>query len=137
MDWLSDKLEESTAEWQIVVTHFPPTWRQPQWSALAAQHGIDLIITGHQHNQKLHYMADDHFGATGWIVTGGGGGIYSEATPRKDGEDDQYGFVDFIVTKEHIEVNMISHGGVNPSRNHPIVRNQTKVVQRSKPPPMP
>jgi len=46
------------------------------------------------------------------IVTGGGGGITSEHSPKTNGQDDQYGFLDMTLTKKHLQFDMISHGGV-------------------------
>jgi len=120
--WLDDRLPDSTAEWQIVVTHFPPVWGREDWMRLAHLHGIDLIITGHRHRQEVHYMEPDtdydgwpglksnFLDPTAWIVTGGGGGVTSENYPDDHGHDDQYGFVDLTLSKNKIEIEMLSHG---------------------------
>lgn len=47
-----------------------------------------------------------------YIISGGGGGIYSEGAPTDSGEDDEYGFVDFKMSKDALEIMMVSHTGV-------------------------
>jgi len=112
--WLEAGLSASTADWQIIVTHFPPEgmWGGEQWKALAAKYGIDLMITGHRHRQEVHYMgAQNPMLPTAYLVSGGGGGITSENKPTADGQDDEYGFMDLTLTKREIMVEAISHGG--------------------------
>merc|ERR1712012_1447592 len=78
--WLDAALDASTAHWQIVVTHFPPTWDRAMWEDLSRRHGIDLIVTGHTHYQEFHNRDVFNFlHPTAWIITGGGGGITSES----------------------------------------------------------
>ncbi|CAE7300628.1 CMD1 [Symbiodinium sp. KB8] len=48
---------------------------------------------------------------TAFVVSGGGGGITSEAIPSENGEDDQYGFMDLTVSKHEIKITAVSHGG--------------------------
>lgn len=111
--WLEERLGNSTADWQIVVTHFPPYFGKEYWTDLAHRHGIDLIISGHVHKQELHtHGAENFLKPTSWLVSGGGGGITSENIPDEVGHDDQYGFYEMTLTKEVIEVQAISHGGV-------------------------
>lgn len=112
VDWLKHQLAKSTATWRIVVTHVPP---EPgtSWEELARDYGIDLIVTGHIHYQLFWGHNDDGnpMKPTSVLISGGGGGITSENVPREDGEDDAYGFVDLALTKDTIELTMISHGG--------------------------
>eukprot|EP00406_Dinophysis_acuminata_P059097 CAMPEP_0179285194 /NCGR_PEP_ID=MMETSP0797-20121207/39079_1 /TAXON_ID=47934 /ORGANISM="Dinophysis acuminata, Strain DAEP01" /LENGTH=395 /DNA_ID=CAMNT_0020993997 /DNA_START=39 /DNA_END=1223 /DNA_ORIENTATION=- len=110
--WLREGLRTSEADWQVVVTHFPPTWNVDTWRDIAASYGVDLIVSGHVHNQFVHYAGPDNFLApTAWIVSGGGGGITSEGTPSSEGHDDQYGFMDLTLTKDEITIEAISHSG--------------------------
>merc|ERR1740138_466945 len=109
--WMDNHLSASTAEWQIVVTHFPPEgeWGGEEWTRLSSEHGIDLILVGHRHRQEMH--TDSQLAPTTYVVSGGGGGITSENEPDGNGEDDEYGFVDLTVTAGEIMLEMISHGG--------------------------
>jgi hypothetical protein len=127
--WLEVRMALSTAEWQIVVTHFPPSYGPTitEWfRELSSKYGIDLIITGHVHKQEVHYQ-DGPFGDTAWIVSGGGGGITSEAPPSLDGQDDQYGFMDIAISKDRLLIEAHSHGGINGDR---VVRSATEVRPR-------
>jgi len=110
--WLETGLSQSTADWQIVVTHFPPEHGHGDWARISKTYGVDLLITGHRHQQEVHYMEESNFlRPTAYIVSGGGGGITSEATPDANGTDDQYGFMDLTLTKQEIMIEAISHGG--------------------------
>lgn len=122
MQWLERVLPESTAKWQIIVTHFPPAWATEDWSRLSEKHGIDLILTGHRHMQEVidkdtppyeffPGVYTNFLGPTAWVVSGGGGGVTSEKEPDVNGNDDQYGFVDIAMTNELIVIQAISHGG--------------------------
>ena len=99
-DWVSQLLPKSQATWQIAVTHFPCGHEQGFYKSLANM-GLDLLVTGHRHDQEL-WLPDDyaknHMGIT-CIVTGGGGGITSEATPDPDHtEADHSGFgIDMVL----------------------------------------
>merc|ERR1712232_1111639 len=67
--WLEDRLAKSTADWQIIVTHYPADY-EPSGSAvflpLVGKYGVDLIISGHVHRQEIHYR-DSVFGDTAFI----------------------------------------------------------------------
>lgn len=122
--WLDRLLGASTTEWQIVVTHYPPNFgNQAAWLEMSAKHGIDLFVTGHVHRQEVHYRGDA-FGDTAYIISGGGGGITSEGVPSMDGNDDQYGFMDLTLSRQHILIQAISHGG--------RVRSNTTVFPRAR-----
>jgi len=127
VQWLSAGLAASDADWQFVVSHFPPDFRIDFWAQLSARYGIDLIVGGHRHQEEVHY--NDGFGGgildnTAWVVAGGGGGITSEGLPRVDGQDDMYGFMDVTITKSQLLIEAISHSG--------IVRSSTWVYPRAK-----
>ncbi|CAE7226818.1 PAP17 [Symbiodinium natans] len=110
--WLEEGLGSSTADWQIIATHFPPEHGLDQWRRLSKSYGVDLLLTAHRHVQEVH--VDDEANIlhpTSFVVSGGGGGITSEAVPSENGEDDQYGFMDFTVSKHEIKITAVSHGG--------------------------
>mmetsp|Transcript_57468 Transcript_57468/g.131312 ORF Transcript_57468/g.131312 Transcript_57468/m.131312 type:complete len:136 (+) Transcript_57468:3-410(+) len=115
MIWLEAELALSEADWQVVVTHFPPTgsWGEEQWASLSREHGIDLFITGHLHRQEVRApnSAGNPLGPTAIVISGGGGGITSEGVPNPDGDDDEYGFMDMMFSKQEISIEAISHGG--------------------------
>jgi hypothetical protein len=130
-DWLDEVVPLSTADWRIVVTHFPPYFGKEEWMDVARKHEIDFIITGHRHSQFVRQVGDDpvliwpdwgtgayavgytdFLDPTAWVVSGGGGGITSEHAPSWDGNDDQYGFMDMTLSKDNITVEAISHSGI-------------------------
>merc|ERR1719401_874938 len=74
--WLERLLTTTTATWQIVVTHFPPTWGRSHWLHFTEKYGVDLIVTGHKHTQNVWgpTSPDNFLRPTGVIISGGGGG---------------------------------------------------------------
>mmetsp|Transcript_30419 Transcript_30419/g.101052 ORF Transcript_30419/g.101052 Transcript_30419/m.101052 type:complete len:160 (-) Transcript_30419:38-517(-) len=120
--WMEERLLASSADWHVVVTHFPPQYHVEVWARLAEMYAIDLIVTGHRHQQEVSGR-DPKIGQAAWVVSGGGGGITSEGSPCKDGNDDMYGFFDVTISHERIKLEAISHSGV--------VRRTTMVKPRS------
>ncbi|CAE7249231.1 Tartrate-resistant acid phosphatase type 5 [Symbiodinium microadriaticum] len=111
--WALQKVPQSNADWQIGLTHFPCGHESGFYAQLHGM-GMDLLVTGHRHDQELH----DHSGPGGMtcIVTGGGGGITSEATPNPMDRthwygEGQYGFYDFTVDKSKIYIESINYDG--------------------------
>lgn len=110
MTWLREALEESTAEWQIVVTHIHPD--PDQWEDLARDYGIDLFLTGQEPRQEVLYLDNTNaLRPSGVINAGGGGGLVSKEAPDPSGKDSQYGFMDLTLSKETIKVELVSRGG--------------------------
>jgi len=125
-EWLDEIVPTMTGDWRIVVTHFPPYWGSDDWVEISKKHELDLIITGHRHSQHIYVNDDqgeqiwpddpaklmtDFLNLTAYFVSGGGGGITSERKPEGSGEDDEYGFMDMVITKDLIKVEALSHGG--------------------------
>eukprot|EP00418_Pyrodinium_bahamense_P001412 CAMPEP_0179016278 /NCGR_PEP_ID=MMETSP0796-20121207/3231_1 /TAXON_ID=73915 /ORGANISM="Pyrodinium bahamense, Strain pbaha01" /LENGTH=400 /DNA_ID=CAMNT_0020711951 /DNA_START=248 /DNA_END=1450 /DNA_ORIENTATION=- len=117
--WVQRLLSSSQATWQIVVTHFPCGHEQGFYRALHTMYGLDLLVTGHRHDQELwlpSMTSKNHMGGLTCIVTGGGGGITSEATPDPENQEDwygeaQYGFYDLTITREGILIQSINYNG--------------------------
>jgi len=112
------QLKKSTADWQIIVTHFPCGHEIGWYRMLKANLGLDLLVTGHRHDQELWAPGHPRFNDLGGlycIVTGGGGGITSEATPvENDGNwygEAQYGFYDLVIKKSGIDITSIDYAG--------------------------
>lgn len=130
--WLARKLHASDADWQIIVTHYPATFLMDVWPSLFAEFGVDLFISGHTHQQELHYKRSDEkeFGDTAMIISGGGGGITSEELPNIfTGEDDSYGFMDLTITQAEIKVVRYTHGGLGGT---PFIRGVDIITPRER-----
>ncbi|CAE7853677.1 PAP4, partial [Symbiodinium necroappetens] len=125
-DWLAKELQASTAEWQIIVTHYPPNFEpcRSTWESYLVEYGVDFYVSGHTHLQHTNTT----FGETAFVISGGGGGITSEILPSKTGEDDGYGFMDVVIQHDAMYITRYSHGGVDKKT---IVRGVTKVSPRS------
>lgn len=118
MTWLENGLRNSKADWQIIVTHFPAYYPalQERLKPLAERYGVDLIISGHVHAQEIWYQREAYgqdWGDTALLISGGGGGIFSEGTPSHSGHDNQYGFMDMEMSKDKIIVSSYSWGVQN------------------------
>ena len=100
--WLEAGLARSTADWQVVITHFP-CWHDSAWyQKLHATYGLDLLVTGHRHSQELHKI-----GGLTCFVTGGGGGVTSEGAPMGE-MTSEYGFFDLAFSKTRIQIELVN-----------------------------
>eukprot|EP00933_Yihiella_yeosuensis_P014885 TRINITY_DN13148_c0_g1_i1.p1 TRINITY_DN13148_c0_g1~~TRINITY_DN13148_c0_g1_i1.p1 ORF type:complete len:352 (+),score=56.28 TRINITY_DN13148_c0_g1_i1:65-1057(+) len=109
--WVKQKLKESKATWQILVTHFPCGHKEKFYRSLHLQYGLDLMVTGHVHFQKM-YWSPERLGGLTCFITGGGGGITSENSVKiNDPYDHQYGFYDLTISKEEIYIESINWKG--------------------------
>jgi len=118
--WITNKLRESRADWQITVTHFPcgQDGEHGAFYRHLRREGLDLLVTGHRHDQELWRPGDNfnYMGDLACFVTGGGGGISSEATPDPNNKEDwfgeaQYGFFDLTITKDKMTIESINWDG--------------------------
>jgi len=113
MAWLEDHLNKSTADWQIIVTHFPPDpwFAYKDYRRLTKTYGIDLIVGSHRHDTEMwdanSYNAKAAPGCA-YVVVGGGGGVTSEQNP---GANSQYGFIDMLLTNDTLELKLINQWG--------------------------
>jgi len=148
-EWLTNAVtaSDTDAQYQIVVTHYPGAKSlghagqdQINWIEWAPKYGIELIISGHKHFQRVFQGVipghggpthgtisgvDEHWDqGTTSIITGGGGGIISDniQNAQEDGQDDAYGFFEFHATLEKLVLTAYSHGGLQKKL---IVRNTT------------
>jgi len=134
LKFIQEEVPKSDADWQILVNHYPAMYNMPgmTWSQWADPNGIDLILTGHTHEQKTHFK-DNYggvdFGDTAYVISGGGGGISAVQVPSPDGQEDSYGFFDMHITKDNITMTAYSHGGKTGKL---IIRNQTVVPANKK-----
>jgi len=102
LKWMEEQLNSSTADWQLIVSHFPPeAWyngrAMVRW---AKKYGIDLWIAGHRHTQDLKQR--NNWWDIAYVVTGAGGGVTSEGTPTRS--TPEYGWMDLAVTKDKLTV---------------------------------
>lgn len=104
-----DVLKESTAEWHIVVTHFPTMYADADIMRLHELYGIDVLFTGHAHLQSLTQRENGMV----TVISGGGGGVTTDAgmIDLAHGDDDALGFVDFAIDRTQLKINMQSWGG--------------------------
>jgi len=117
-------LKTSTADWKIVVTHFPghQVATDVRLHGLHKQYGIDLLFTGHEHQQRSGVTNE-----MAWIVSGGGGGVTTDSGASCDGNDDAYGFIDFTINRDELVANFHSHGG------HPDSKEAKQIFRNSVP----
>lgn len=123
--WLKKKLRESKADWQVVITHFPCEFDKEMWKTSHEFYGLDLVITGHRHQQELWNRASSNFyiqnmiranpiGNVMCIVSGGGGAIVYERLKHViyDQQDlTAYGFFDLTISKHEMRIEMIDRFG--------------------------
>jgi hypothetical protein len=108
---VEEGLKKSTAEWHIIVTHFPPPTviADKYFQRLNTQYGIDLVFTGHTHEQVAGI---DKGTGMPWIISGGGGGVTTDSNPDfPGGHDVAYGFVDFAINRTNLKFDMHTWGG--------------------------
>ncbi|CAE7206931.1 Acp5 [Symbiodinium necroappetens] len=109
--WATEKLKQSDAQWQIMVTHFPCGHKVKYYKELHLKYGLDLLVTGHTHYQMM-YWAPEKLGGLACFITGGGGGITSENNVELENDNDhQYGFFDLSMSKDEIKIESINWKG--------------------------
>lgn len=124
--WLEEKLAKSDATWKVVVTHFPCGYDGAWYKGLKAKYGLDLLVTGHRHQQELwwpgtkskyvrSFMETESWdgSAPACFVTGGGGGIVSQKFGYADYGWDLlwYGFFHLTVSKYQMSIELVDTDG--------------------------
>lgn len=121
--WVEQKLAGSKTDWQVIVTHFPCGFEADWFKGLNSRLGLDLLVTGHRHDQELWKSGQIGYsgilGGLTCFVTGGGGGITSEESVLPgarshnwDNVKTQYGFFDLTISKSEIFIELIDYRGM-------------------------
>jgi len=102
-------LSNSTAEWNIVVTHYPAVAMSQEITRLHDKYGIDVLFNGHNHMQTLTQQENGMVN----VVSGGGGGVTTDSgvVDVSGGDDDALGFVDFEISRTEMKISMHTWGG--------------------------
>merc|ERR1719401_2050569 len=124
--WLEKNLKLSDATWKIVVTHFPCGYDGSFYKGLKAKYGLDLMVTGHRHQQELwwpgskskytrSFLQSNQWdgSAPACFVTGGGGGIISQKFSYADYGTDLlwYGFFHLSIHKDWMRIELVNTDG--------------------------
>jgi len=124
--WLEQKISKSDADWKVVVTHFPCGYDASYYKGLKAKYGLDLLATGHRHQQELwrpgtkSKYVQGFLKANAWdgsapacFVTGGGGGIVSQKFAYADYGEDLlwYGFFHLSINKKWMNIELVGVDG--------------------------
>jgi Calcineurin-like phosphoesterase len=111
--WLEQKLESSTATWKIAVFHHPayscgghsglaPV--QARWVPLFARYGVQLVVSGHDHNYQRFVTGT----GVNYVTHGGGGAVLYRLRacphpyPVRVGARHEHGFLYVSVTPERL-----------------------------------
>jgi len=135
--WLEEKLAASKADWKVVVTHFPCGYDGDMYKMLKQKHGLDLLVTGHRHQQELWKIDTENDYIQGFLhtnkwdgqgflhtnnwdgsapacfVTGGGGGISSQhfGYAKYEGDLRDYGFFHLTMHKDWMNIELVGIDG--------------------------
>ncbi|MFL5346341.1 MAG: metallophosphoesterase [Hyalangium sp.] len=129
--WLEQDLAASKADWKIVYFHHPP-WSsgahgsqlvmRHQFGPLFEKYGVDLVLTGHDHNyERSRPMLGDDVAPSGkrgitYLVVGGGGATlrpFDGAAPAwsvlRNATD--HGYLDVDVTEGTLTAKVLTPAG--------------------------
>ncbi|MCY0996516.1 metallophosphoesterase [Myxococcus sp. MISCRS1] len=127
--WLETDLAGTTQPWKVVFFHHPPwssgehgsqlTMRR-QFAPLFEKYGVDLVLTGHDHNyERSKPMKGDDVASSGgipYLVVGGGGATlraFDTSQPAWSAMRDNkaYGFLDVEVVDGLLTANLLTTDG--------------------------
>ncbi|KFE63158.1 metallophosphoesterase [Hyalangium minutum] len=129
--WLEQDLAQSRAPWKIVYMHHPP-WSsgdhgsqltvRREFGPLFEQYGVDLVLTGHDHNyERSKPMIGDRVatgsekGITYLVVGGGGANLREFSTEKQDWSvlrnNTVHGFLDVDVKEGTLSAKLMTPEG--------------------------
>lgn len=111
LDWLDEKLENSSAQWKIIVGHHSPysygmhgdnSTIKELVVPIAREHNVDLFITGHDHDlQHIDHPNDD----IAYIVNGAGSTLRDTSSGEmSEFALSEYGFVGLALDKGTLQI---------------------------------
>ena len=120
--WLEQQLAESTSTWKIAVFHHPPytcgghsgsTAVQRRWVPLFESYGVQLVLSGHDHNYQRFATTD---GVTYVVHGGGGAGLYRlrgcpSSYPPRVRTRYEHGFLSVSVGPDDLAVSTVNLRG--------------------------
>jgi 3',5'-cyclic AMP phosphodiesterase CpdA len=121
-DWLRKRLRESRTTWQIVAFHHPAYtcggyFGDPsvlaRWVPLFERHGVDLVLSGHDHNYQRFR---EHRGVRYVVHGGGGAGLYSIRScpgsyPTRAAARQQHGFLYLVARADYLRGRAVGPSG--------------------------
>lgn len=121
--WLDQALQDSTADWKVVMNHYADGGVVASLDPIMQKHGVQLFIAGHTHQQQLFTPTGSAPDVTR-VCTGGGGG-YELTGISNEGA---YGFVLFKVTATQLDIQFIDFKG-NPTTHKQVPQKRGALVE--------
>jgi hypothetical protein len=124
--WIEKHMAASDAHWKVINTHFPCGYETDWYKKLKKEYGLDLLVTGHRHQQELWWSGTSsnyvrsfmetsqwNSDAPQCFVTGGGGGIVTQNFNYADYGTDLawYGFFDIVIKKSQMSIELVDWDG--------------------------
>ncbi|MFP5370851.1 MAG: metallophosphoesterase [Actinomycetes bacterium] len=128
LDWLRKDLAAHPGMHYILHTHHPrytsggnhsgSTGICPLWDAIAATGGLEIVLTGHQHDYERFARMDCagnqmSTGARSFVIGSGGNGLYRFGTVQPGSEfrnDTDYGVLELALHSTYYEWSFIASG---------------------------